>query len=142
MTEPFIRKKIAVAAGFLVSFSAALWLLSLPVEPPAGTLARFGFASALVCALGSIGYCWAVSLVYIARRHHWSPRKCSQAAMSIIAVIVVLACFASPRARTFTVLLTGFLPMITGYLCVRRVYPELTYDEAVAPEPPLSLFPK
>jgi len=30
----------------------------------------------------------------------------------------------------------------TGYVCRKLVHPELTEDEAYAPEPPLTLFPK
>jgi hypothetical protein len=135
-------EKVALAVGFVISFSAAVWLLSWPIEARPGTLPRLGFMSAVLCAFGSLVYCWVVFLAYVARKRHWSPRTCNKAGLSIIAVVAVLAFFAAPRARAFTVALAVYLSFITSYLCVRRVYPELSYEEVTAPEPPISLFPK
>lgn len=141
MTEPSIWPKIAVVSGFLVSFSATGWLFSLPVKSPE-ILPRLGFVSALICALGSLVFCWAVSLAYVARKRSWSPKNCYLAGLSIVIVALALSYFADPRVQRLSLALMVFLPNITGYLCRKLAYPELADEEATAPEPPLSLFPK
>lgn len=141
MIEPSIWRKIAVVAGFLVSFWAAAWLFSYPVRPPE-ILPRLGFVSALVCALGSLVFCWAAFLAYVARKRSWSPKACHLAGLSIVIVVLALAYFADPRVERVSIALVGCLPYATGYLCRKLAHPNLTDEEASAPEPPLSLFPK
>ena len=142
MTEPSMQRKIAVVGGIFVSFSALLWLVSLPEKPPE-ILARLGFISAVVCASALLAFSWAALLAYVARRRHWSPRACYLAGLSIVTVLVVPSYFADGRGRTASIfLLIGTLPTITGYLCRKLAHPELSDEEASAPEPPLSLFPK
>jgi hypothetical protein len=134
-----ISRAILVASGLLVSFSASAWLLSPPTRPP-GILPRLGFVSALFCALAALVFCWAVALSSVARRRNWSREMCYiSGALSVAVVLLGLAPFAGPGAQFGG--LIACLPFFTGYLCRKLTYPELTEEEATAPEPPLSLFP-
>jgi len=141
MTEPSIQRKIAVVGGIFISFSALLWLLSLSEKPPE-IFPRLGFVSATLCASASLVFSWAALIAYVARRRHWSPRACYQAGLSIVAVLLVLAYFADGHVGRAGIALLSFLSTLTGYLCRKLAYPELSDEEASAPAPPLSLFPK
>jgi hypothetical protein len=142
MSEPTIWKKLGVAAGLLLSFSALAWLLWSPTRPPE-ILPRVGFVSALFCSLGVLVFCWALVLAHVARGRNWSPKKCHLSGVSILAAVLGLSFFASSWSRNFgAVALVVQLPMITGYLCRKLTYPQLTEEEAHAPEPPLTLFPR
>lgn len=134
-----MQRKIAVVGGIFVSFSALLWLVSLPEKPPE-ILPRVGFVSAAVCASASLVFSWAALIAYVARRRNWSPRACYLAGgLSIVAVLFVLAYFADGHGGRAAGLLGG-LSTLTAYLCRKLAYPELSDEEASAPEPPLSLF--
>lgn len=136
-----MQRKIAVVAGIVVSFSALLWLVSFSGKPPE-ILAQIGFVCAVMCASASLVFSWAALLAYVARRRHWSPRACYLAGLSIVALLLVPSYFAGGRVQRVDIFLIGLLPTLTGYLCRKLAYPELSDEEASAPEPPLSLFHK
>jgi len=142
MKEPSITRKIAVVGSIFISFLALLWLLSLSEKPPE-IFARLGFVSAALCAFASLIFSWAALLAYVARRGHWSPRACYLAGISIVAVLLVIVYFDDAHAKSAGIaVIAPFLPLVTGYLCRKLAYPELSDEDASAPEPPLSLFPK
>ena len=139
MKEPSVTRKIVTIAGTLVSFFACLWLFSLPA-PSHEILPRLGFLAAAVGNLGILIYCWSAMLAYIATRRKWSPRVCNMAGISYLLPAILLFCLATRAAY-----LPGLLVMpmtMAGYLCRRFAYPEMSEEEANAPEPPLTLFPK
>ncbi|MGC2333710.1 MAG: hypothetical protein WA581_19820 [Candidatus Acidiferrales bacterium] len=132
MTGRSITPRILVAVGTCVSFAAAFWLLSFTARP-ADTV------PALICAFAVLVVCWAALLSDVARARHWSPRTRHLAGLSIAAPLVALFLFiAPPRSGVFD--LVCMVPVITGFLCRKMAYPQLTEEEATAPEPPLSLF--
>jgi hypothetical protein len=140
MREPSVTRKIITIAGILVSFIACVWLPSLPVYSH-DVLPRLGFMAALVGNLGILIYCWSAMLAYIGTRRKWSPRLCYTSGFSFLIPAILLVCLAGRSADA----LAGLLSMPTlwmGYLSRKLVYPEMSDEEANAPEPPLSLFPK
>lgn len=139
MTERPISRAILVAVGLLMSFSAAAWLLSLPVGR-LEILARIGWVSAIFCALGVLTFSFAVVLASVARRRKWSPRTCHRAGLLILPVVLSLCFFASPQVRSASASLIILPAIFAGILCRKLTYPQLSEDEAYAPEPPLSLF--
>jgi|SRR5271154_3490954 len=140
MREPSVTRKIITIAGILVSFFACVWLPSLPVYSH-DVLPRLGFLAALVGNLGILIYCWSAMLAYIGTRRKWSPRLCYAAGFSFLIPAILLVCLASRSADGLAGLL-GMPTLWMGYLCRKLVYPEMSDEEANAPEPPLSLFHK
>lgn len=139
MTGRLITSRILMAVGTCVSFAAAFWLLSFTARP-VEILPRLGFASAVFCVFAVLVICWATLLSYVARARQWSRRVCYLAGISILAPVSVLFLFTAPRTRSGVFDLVALLPVITSFLCLRMTYPQLTFEEATAPEPPLSLF--
>jgi len=143
MTGQSITSKVLLVAGLCFSFGAGLWLLSSIVRP-GEILPRLGFVSALICAFAVLVFCWAALLSSVARKLRWPPRAriFYLAGLSIVAPFLALFLLAAPRTRLPVFNLVCVMPVITGYLCRKMTYPELTDEEATAPEPPLSFFPK
>lgn len=140
MDSPRTRK-IGAAAALAVSWLALYWLVALAPLNRA-ILFRVGFACAALCAIGSVTFFWGVCLSYIARWRKWSPRQCHQAGISVVAPLALLCCFVE-QARLLVILdWSALLMMGSGYVCGKLAHPELTDDQAYAPEPPLTLFPK
>jgi hypothetical protein len=140
MKEPSVTRKIVTIAGILVSFFACLWLLSLPVYSH-DVLPKLGFLAALVGNLGILIYCWSAMLAYIAARRKWPPRVCNMSGISFLIPAILLVCLATRPVERLAGLLGG--PMVlVGYFCRKLAYPEMSEEEASAPEPPLTLFPK
>jgi hypothetical protein len=140
MKEPSLTRKIVTIAGILVSFFACLWLLSQPVYSH-DVLPRLGFLATLVGNLGILIYCWSAILAYIATKRNWSPRVCNMTGISFLIPAILLVCLATRPAEHVAGLIVA--PMtLAGYLCRRFAYPEMSDEEANAPEPPLRLFPK
>jgi hypothetical protein len=140
MKEPSVSRKIAVIAGFFVSFAAALWLLSF--QPHSfDVIPRIGLVSAVLCSLAILVFCWSASVAYFARKRKWSPRACYMAGLSFVGPMVLLQLLGHSQSR-IVMFLTTWSIFWPSYLTRKLAYPELTDEEAAAPEPPLSLFPK
>jgi hypothetical protein len=140
MESPRIRK-IGAFAAVMISWWAFYWLISLlPLRHD--VLFRIGFVCAVSCALGGLAFFWGVLLSYVARWRKWSPRKCHIAGLSILIPLGIL----SPLVPTahFVVIFdwAAGLALISGRICRKLAHPELTDEQAYAPEPPLTLFPK
>jgi hypothetical protein len=140
MKEPSIGWKIATIAGILVSFTAFWSWFSLPTDHPQ-ILDRLGYIAAMFCDLAMLVYCWAAMLAYIATKKNWSPRVCRMAGFSYLIPAVLLACLASRPVMNVGYFLIAPISMV-GYLCRKMAYPEMSEEEANAPEPPLSMFPR
>ena len=139
MKAPSTGRVIGVAAGVCVSLWALFWLLSVP----AGTFDvgdRLGFMCAVACADAALGFLWALGFAYIVRTQNWSYRACRLAGI----------CLLVPGSLLFlnhgrALLIANFLLLqisVTSYLCRRIAFPEMSDEEAAAPEPPPTMFPK
>jgi len=140
MIEPSLTRKLGVISGLFVSCFALAWLISLHgryLDLPS----RIGFVSVLICVLGSLTFCWAAFAAYFARRWKWSPRSCFLTGWVFAAVGFA---FVFAGGSRFLGLGAIFLSMATfaGIICRKLVYPEMTDEQAAAPEPPVSLFQK
>jgi hypothetical protein len=140
MTEPSVTRKLGVVSGLFVSCFALAWLISLH-DRHLDLASRIGFMSVLICVLSSLTFCWAAFAAYFARKRKWSPRACFLAGWLFAAVGFA---FVFAGGSRFLGLGAMFLSMATfaGIICRGLVYPEMTDEEAAAPEPPLSLFQK
>jgi len=134
-------RKIGVVVALVVSWVAVYWLFAL--LPQKGDIwFRTGFVSALLCALGGLAFFWSVLLSYIAHWREWSPRTCHLAGISIVIPLTLLYALL-PRGDFLAIFdWSATLWVFTGYICGKLAHPELTDDEAYAPEPPLTLFPR
>ena len=141
MKEPSLTTKILVVAGLLFSTSAVAWLALMPVNLPM-VLDRFGFISAFFCAAVTLMFCWGASAAYVARKLNWSPRACYMLGACFFGIPGLACAFFGdpPFSSRGTVLLC--LSTFAGIVCRKLAYPELTDDQATAPPPPLTLFPK
>jgi hypothetical protein len=139
MQEPPFSRKVQVVTGFFVSFAGLFWLLSLPYKPHE-ILPRLEFIAATICAAGSLIFFCAASFAYAIRKRKWSPRSCRWAGL-LFAVPGAFLLFTSAQFFSAGGVLIG-LASLTGYVCRRLAFPELTDEQAYAPEPPPSLFPK
>jgi hypothetical protein len=146
MQEPPFSRKVQVVAGFFVSFAGLFWLLSLPYKPHE-ILPRLGFIAATICTGGSLMFFSAASFAYVVRKRKWSGRACKWAGL-LFAVPGTFLIFAGaflifPGAPFFSVGAMLFcLTPLTGPVCRRLAFPELTDEQASALELPPSLFPK
>jgi hypothetical protein len=139
MQEPSFSRKVLVVAGFFVSFAGLFWLLSLPYKPHE-ILPRLGFMAATTCTAGSLIFSWAAFFAHVVRKRKWSPRSCIWAGL-LFAVPGVFLLFTNAQFFSVGGVLIG-LVSLTGYICRRLAFPELTDEQASAPEPPPSLFPE
>ncbi len=137
MSGSSITQKAEIAAGFAVSLSGLLWLLTL--QAPRGALPRLGFVSALFCAGMALAYCWAVCFAFVMRKRCWPARTFGLAGLLFTVPGFVLMSS-----------LTHLWPLgmmfiswgsITSYITRKLAYPNLTPEQIYAPEPPLTLFP-
>ena len=134
-------RRIGTVVALVISWCAAYWLFSLlPVRHDA--FFRVGFVCSVLCALGAFSVSWGVCLSYIAEWRKWSPRACHKSGISVLVPLAIL-CALIPHERFLIAFdWTGCLLLVSGYVCGRLAHPELTDEEAYAPEPPLTLFPK
>jgi hypothetical protein len=130
---------ILALVGIAVSFSGLDWLLFVRSRSY-DVLSRLGVAAALLCCLSVLVIAWAVPCASLARRRKWSPRTSyTFGALSFLIPAALLMYLAGPER--FAAIMVA--PMVfCGVLCRRIAYPELTDEEATAPEPPLSLLMK
>jgi hypothetical protein len=141
MMESTRSRKVGACAAFVVSWMAVYWLASLmPLK--GDILFRIGFMAAVLCALGGLTFFWGVLLSYIGRWRKWSPRSCHFAGGSLLLPLAILYVLI-PQGHFLVVFnWSATLWVPAGYICGKLAHPELTDDEAYAPEPPLTLFPK
>ncbi len=139
MKKLSIGMKFAVASGFFMSGGALYWLVASPPKPHE-LLFRIGYVSAVFCALAVLSFCWAAFVADLALKRHWSPRTCIRAGVPLS--ILVLVSGAVDSRFWLVAPLVGLINLLAGFFARRIAYPNLTDEEAAAPEPPLSLFQK
>ncbi len=134
MVEATLTRKVQVLAGFVVSFAALFWLMSLPYRSH-DVLPRLGFLCAAVCVLGALIFFWAALFAYLIYRMKWSPRACRWAGLVFLIPAIP---FYIVGGRWAPLLLSSF--PIAAHICRRITFPEVSDEKAFGPEPPLSLF--
>jgi hypothetical protein len=139
MKEPSIGVKLAVFAGFFMSGGALYWLVASPPRTRE-ILFRIGYVSAVFCALAVLSFCWAAFVADLALKRGWSPRTCIRAGVPLCILVIL---WGAVDSRFWLLApLVGLINILAGFFARRIAYPNLTHEEAAAPEPPLSLFQK
>ena len=132
---------IGTLAGVLGVLSLNLWY---PV--PRMTPALRILTVEEMWGLGGLSIFWAFALAYAARKLEWAPRTCIwSGALSFIPVLLLLVLGPlnfNYRLNVQLIAMFLMLPAITGHLCRRLVYPQLSDQEANEHEPPITLFRK
>ena len=139
MKEPSIGTKLVVASGFFMSAGALYWLVASPPRPHE-LLFRIGYVSAVFCVLAVLSFCWAAFVADLALQRGWSSRTCIKAGGPLCILVIVWG-FVDSRFWLVAPLV-GLINLLAGFFARRIAYPDLTAEEAAAPEPPLSLFQK
>jgi hypothetical protein len=129
--------KVFMAIGFFVSLFAFFWLASVPARSYQ-IFGRLGYTAAVFCALGSLTFTCAALASFLVRERHWSPRTSMRAGLPLI-ILALIAWAADPDLWRAAMLLATSSTM-AGFLCRRLAYPDVTDDQATAPDPPPSLF--
>ncbi|MFY9730931.1 MAG: hypothetical protein WB723_03825 [Candidatus Acidiferrales bacterium] len=138
MKKLSIGMKFAVALGFFMSGAALYWLVTPPPKPRE-LLFRIGYVSTVFCVLAVLSFCWAAFVADLALKRDWSPRTCLRAGIPLgIAMLV----WGAVDSRFWLLAPLAGLTNLAGFFARRIAYPDLTDEEAAAPEPPLSLFQK
>lgn len=142
MMQSARSRKVGAIAALVVSWCALFWLFWIIPRVPHSVLSRLGCTAAFICVLGGFAFFFGVCLSYVARWRKWSPRKCHVAGISILIPLGIM-CFFVPRAHVVPAFdWAACLWVVSGYICGKLAHPGLTDEEAYAPEPPLTLFPK
>jgi hypothetical protein len=132
-------RKIGAVAALAISWCAMYWMFWILPDVPRSILPRLGGAAALLCVVAVFTFFFGVCLAYVGRKQEWSPKTCHLAGI-LICVPAAALYWAHPSQGLASIIV--FQPWFAGHICGKLVHPELTDDEAYAPEPPLTLFPK
>ena len=138
--EPTSRQKVGVVAGLLAGASGLIWIMSL--HKPADMIGRVGMACALLCVAAVFAASWGAIVAHVAQMRDWSPRSSYRASVFSLFVLGSLGFFlgnAPFRSAPGFLIMLGYFG---GYITCKLAFPEITLEEAMAPPPPLSLFPK
>jgi hypothetical protein len=139
MKAPSIARVIGVAVGLCVSFWATFSLLSI-LTHTSGIMSRSGLVCAFVCTFGLLLFFWAAGSAYVIRKSGWTYRACRHAGVAFL--LPGSALFLSHgRALTIFNFLTVQI-IFSGYICRKIAFPEISDEEALAPEPLPTMFPK
>ena len=139
MKAPSTRRVIGVAAGLCVSFCATFSLLSF-ISYTSGVMNRLGLLCAFVCAFGLLLYFWAAGSAYVIYKLGWSDRACRYVGWAFLVPGSVLF-LSHGRAISITNFLTVQI-VLSSLICRRIAFPELSDEQALAPEPLPTMFPK
>jgi phage shock protein PspC (stress-responsive transcriptional regulator) len=139
MRTPSTRRVIGVAAGLCVSFCATFSLLSFIRYTP-GVMNRVGLLCAFACSIGLLVFFWAAGSAHVIHRMGWSYRSCRYVGFAFL--LPGSALFLSHgRALTIANFLTVQI-VLSGYICRRIAFPEISDEQAAGPEPLPTMFPK
>lgn len=139
MKEPTTGRAIGVVVGFCVSFGATFWLLSIRHDIY-GIGNLIGLFSAFACTFYASLFFWVVGFAYMVHKLNWSHKACRYAGVAFLLPGSLLI-FSNPRPITVAslILCQG---MVAGYLARKIAFPQLSDEEAAAPEPLPTMFPK
>jgi hypothetical protein len=130
---------IGVAAGLCASFAATFWLLSV-ISETSGIMNRVGLLSAFLCTFGLLMFFWAAGSAYVIHMRGWSYRACRYVGFAFLLPGSVLF-FSHVHALSIANFLTVQI-VLSGYICRKIAFPEISDEEAAALEPPPTMFPK
>jgi hypothetical protein len=139
MKAPSTGRVIGIAAGVCVSFAATFWLLSI-ISETSGIMNRVGLLCAFVCTFGLLLFLWAAGSAYVIRMRGWSYRACRYVGFAFLLPGSALF-FTHGRALSIANFLTVQI-MLSSYICRRIAFPEISDEEAAAPDPLPTMFPK
>jgi hypothetical protein len=139
MRPPSISRMIGVAVGLCGSFLASFSLLSFLTYTP-GVMNRVGLLCAFMCTFGLVLYFWATGSAYVIHKMRWSYRACRYVGWAFL--LPGSALFLSHgRAISIANFLTVQI-VLSSFICRRIAFPELSDEQAMAPEPLPTMFPK
>jgi hypothetical protein len=139
MKKPSTWRVIGVVAGFCVSFGALFWLVSISQEIH-GINNRLGLFCAFVCTYSASLFLWAEGFAYLVHVLNWSHRASRFAGMAFFLPGSLL--FLSHARPMSTVALLSTQMAGTSYIARKIGFPEMSDEEAAAPEPLPTMFPK
>jgi hypothetical protein len=139
MKAPSIGRVIGVAVGLCISFWATFSLLPF-ISQADGAMNRVGLVCAFVCTFGLLVFFWAAGCAYVIHKLGWSYRACRYVGFAFL-VPGSLLFLSHGRALSIANFLT-FQIVLSGYICRRIAFPEISDEQAVAPEPLPTMFPK
>lgn len=139
MKAPSAGRVIGVAAGLCISFWASFWLLSF-ISYTHGVMNRIGLLCAFLCSFGLVVFFWAAGSAYVINKLGWSYGACRYAGVAFLLPGSVLF-FSHVSALSIANFLTVQI-VLSGYICRRMAFPEISDEEAAALEPPPTMFPK
>jgi|ERR1700733_6355349 hypothetical protein len=137
MNQP--SRMVLALVGIAVSFIGLRWLLAF-LTHQVDVSDRIEVVAAIFCGLAVLIASWALPCASLARWRQWSPRASYMlGALSFLIPAAALMYFAkSDRYASIMLVPMSF----SGMVCRKITYPHLTYEQATAPEPPLSLLSK
>ena len=132
-------RAIGVALGLCISFWATFSLLSI-ISGTSGIMNRVGLLSAFLCTFGLMLFFWAAGSAYVIHKLGWSYRACRYAGFAFLLPGSVLF-LSHGRAISIANFLT-FQILLSGYICRRIAFPEISDEQVSGPEPLPTMFPK
>jgi hypothetical protein len=101
---------------------------------------RVGLLCVFVCTFGLLLYFWAAGSTYVIHKMGWSYRACRYVGWAFL--LPGSALFLS-HARAISI--ANFLTVqivLSTFICRRIAFPEISDEQALAPEPLPTMFPK
>jgi hypothetical protein len=105
-----------------------------------GTANRLGFLAALICSFGALVFFWAAGSAYVIHKMSWSYRVCRYVGWAFL-VPGSLLCLSHGRPLFIANSLTAQI-VLSGFICRRIAFPEISDEKAFALEPLPTMFPK
>lgn len=139
MKKPSTWRVVGVAAGVFVAFGALFWLLSIR-SGPLDLIDRAGLICATLSAAATLDFFWAVGFAFIAHKQKWSYRACRFAGICLLMPGSLLFLNHARPLPMFNFLVLQSLP--TSYICRKLAFPEISDEDAAAPDPLPTMFPK
>jgi hypothetical protein len=101
---------------------------------------RVGLLCAFLCSFGLVMFFWAAGSAYVIHNLGWSYRACRYVGFAFLVPGSVLF-LSQGRALSVANVLT-FQIVLSSDICRRIAFPEMSDEEATAPEPLPTMFPK
>jgi hypothetical protein len=139
MKAPSTGRVIGVAVGLCVSFLATFSLLSI-LTRTSGVMNRVGLLCAFFCTFGLLLFFWAAGSAYVIHMRGWSYRACRYVGFAFLLPGSVLF-FSHVHALSIANFLTVQI-VLSGYICRRIAFPEISDEQVFGPEPLPTMFPK
>jgi len=139
MRAPSVSRMIGVAIGLCISFWATFSLLSF-IPHILGVMNRVGVLCAYVCSAGALLFFWAAGFAYVIHKMSWSYRACRYVGWAFLVPGSLL--FLSHGRPLSIVNFLTVQNVLSGFICRRIAFSEISDEKAFAPEPLPTMFPK